>query len=73
MFHEEKIIDGLLHYRTMPDGEWTPYTAEQLTEKIEKMKAEHSEQIGRYAAMVRNRDRYIEELAAQIDGEDDWD
>ena len=31
MYHEEKIIDGVLCYRGLPDGEWEPYTLEALT------------------------------------------
>jgi hypothetical protein len=34
MFHEEKIIKGILHWRSIPNGEWTPYTAEQMTKKF---------------------------------------
>jgi hypothetical protein len=31
MYHEEKVINGVLCWRGSPDGEWTPYTAEGLT------------------------------------------
>jgi hypothetical protein len=31
MYYAEKVINGLLHYRYTPDGEWLPMTAEQLT------------------------------------------
>ena len=34
MYHEEKEIDGVLHWRGTPDGEWTPYTDKQLTAKL---------------------------------------
>jgi hypothetical protein len=33
MYHEEKIIDGVLHWRGTPDEEWIAYTIEQLTSK----------------------------------------
>jgi hypothetical protein len=36
MYHAEKIINGILHWRGTPDGEWIPYTLEQLTEKLKK-------------------------------------
>jgi len=31
MYYEEKIVDGILCYRETPDGEWIPFTVEQLT------------------------------------------
>jgi hypothetical protein len=31
MYHEEKIIDGVLCNRGTPTGEWKPYTPEALT------------------------------------------
>lgn len=34
MYHEEKIIDGVLCWRGTPRGEFIQYTAEELTQKI---------------------------------------
>jgi hypothetical protein len=34
MYYAEKIIDGVLSYRTSPDDEWTPFTANQLTARL---------------------------------------
>ena len=31
MYHEEKVINGVLCWRGTPDGEWEQYTAESLT------------------------------------------
>ena len=31
MYYEESVIDGMLCHRGTPDGEWIPFTAEQLT------------------------------------------
>lgn len=31
MYYEEKVIDGILHLRGMPNGEWEPMSPEQLT------------------------------------------
>jgi hypothetical protein len=31
MYHEEKVINGVLCWRGTPDGEWKQYTAEALT------------------------------------------
>jgi hypothetical protein len=33
MFHEEKIINGVLHWRSTPDSLFKPFTAEQMTTK----------------------------------------
>ena len=38
MYHEEKVIDGILCWRGTPDGEWTKYSAKKLTEIIIKQK-----------------------------------
>lgn len=38
MFYEEKVIDGVLHYRTSPNGDWRAKTAEQLTEMLETLR-----------------------------------
>jgi len=40
MYYEEKIIDGVLHFRTTPNGEWFFKTASQLTETITTLRAE---------------------------------
>lgn len=31
MFHEEKMINGALHWRNTPDALWTPYSATELS------------------------------------------
>jgi hypothetical protein len=33
MYYEEKIIDGILHWRNSPDAEFTACTVEELTRK----------------------------------------
>lgn len=38
MFREEKIIKGILHYRTSPNSDFKPYTLENLTNKVEMLK-----------------------------------
>lgn len=38
MYKQEKIIDGVLHYKNTPDGEWKEYSKEQLTERVIKYK-----------------------------------
>lgn len=34
MYHEEKVIDGVLCWRGTPDGEWTQYTLQALTSAL---------------------------------------
>ncbi len=33
MYYEESIIDGVLHWRGTPDGEWRSFTPEQLADR----------------------------------------
>ncbi len=42
MYHEEKVINGVLHYRSKPRGEFIAYTAEQLTNQISDLKSKLS-------------------------------
>ena len=34
MFHEEKLISGVLHWRNTPDGKWIARTPEQLSQRV---------------------------------------
>lgn len=34
MYYEEQVIDGILHWRSTPDGKWEAFTAGQLTRKL---------------------------------------
>lgn len=36
MFYQEKIINGVLHFRNTPDGKWIEMSKEQLTKIISK-------------------------------------
>ena len=36
MYLQEKIIDGVLHYRTRPDDEFVPYTLKDMAGKYEE-------------------------------------
>lgn len=40
MYYEEKIINGVLHYRTTPNGLFKPYTIEEMTAKWNEVQAE---------------------------------
>lgn len=34
MYHEENVIDGVLCWRSTPNGEWIKYSDRQLTDKL---------------------------------------
>ena len=34
MFYEEQIINGVLMFRHTPDGEWVPYSIEDMSKRI---------------------------------------
>lgn len=36
MYHEEKVINGILCYRSTPNGEWEEYSKEWMTKIILK-------------------------------------
>lgn len=40
MYYEEKVVDGILHYRTHPDVEFIPFSIEALTNKYLMAKEE---------------------------------
>ena len=41
MFLEEKVIDGVLHYRTTPSEEFQPYNLKQLTHRLVKLREKY--------------------------------
>jgi|ERR1043166_2578251 hypothetical protein len=34
MYYEERLIDGVLHWRGTPDGEWVAVSAERLSSRV---------------------------------------
>ena len=44
MYREEKIINGILHYRTNTNGDFKPCTLQYLTNKIEMLKEMEKQQ-----------------------------
>lgn len=38
MYYEEKLIDGVLHWRGTPDGEWQPMSPEKLTALVQELR-----------------------------------
>lgn len=39
MYYDEQIINGVLHWRGTPNGEWIPKNLHQLTERIVELEA----------------------------------
>ena len=37
-FYEEKVINGALHWRHDEDGPWIPFTTQELTQKLVKLR-----------------------------------
>lgn len=44
MYYEEKMIDGIMHYRTNPEGEFTPYDLKELSRRYADLKEERAVQ-----------------------------
>lgn len=40
MYFEEKFINGILHFRTSPDGQWRAFSLEDLSGKYESERRE---------------------------------
>lgn len=34
MYYAEKIIDGVLHFKTTPNGKWKEFSKQSLTDRI---------------------------------------
>lgn len=34
MYYTEKVINGILHYKTTPTGKWKPVSIEELTRRV---------------------------------------
>lgn len=49
MYYEEKLIDGVLHCRGTPDGEWTPFTLAMY----ERRRVQDAKRLERLEAALR--------------------
>jgi len=36
MYYAEKMINGILHYKNTPNGEWKPKSIESLSDRVVK-------------------------------------
>jgi hypothetical protein len=39
MYYDEQVINGVLCHRGTPNGKWIPFTVEQLTARLQELKA----------------------------------
>lgn len=58
MFYEEKMIDGVLHWRGTPTGDWQPVSPRELAEKIDILRTRLAESEARAVAAEANDRRY---------------
>jgi hypothetical protein len=65
MYHDEKIIDGILHHRRTPDGPWVPYTLRGLTAIVVDRNAEIAGRDAEIARLQADRDVY-RSIAARL-------
>jgi hypothetical protein len=75
MYYEEKLINGLLHWRGTPDGEWVPVSAERLSSRVVKTETWRREPANVEADDLRDlRDMFaafaLEGVMASKDGGD---
>ena len=49
MYYDEKVINGILHWRNTPDGNWIPFSSFQLTKMYLKAKEDYQGEIERQA------------------------
>lgn len=47
MYYEERLINGLMCWRGHPDGAWTVYTLEELSERYNSLNLHYSKVLGR--------------------------
>ena len=51
MYYDEQVINGILCHRTLPNGEWIPFTPEQITQKFVQAKERISQLVNEIEEM----------------------
>ena len=59
MYYDEKVIDGILHCRGTPKGEWRPVSSDELNRKLIECKAQ--------LAILRSSRKACEEYHKEYD------
>lgn len=55
MYHEEKLIDGRLKFRSSPDGEWQEYSYAKLSLKYVEMEKDRDDLQRRFNELAGER------------------
>lgn len=55
MYYDECLINGVLHCRTTPNGEWVPVSSANLTTRLQEAEALND----RYRRLVRELERVV--------------
>ena len=66
MYHEEKVINGVLCWRGTPDGEWQKYTPEALTIALTSERARNGNPVLR--AELEKVAGDLNKLRARVEG-----
>ena len=51
MYYEERVIQGFLHWRDTPEGDWQPFTKAMLQQRIDEVQDRASESQSRLQAL----------------------
>jgi len=74
MYYEEKVINGILHCRYLPDDEFKPMTPEQITKRFEEKSRLLEAQVvpttvaageNPYEEILKHREKYIKAFIAE--------
>ena len=66
MYYEEKLIDGILHWRGMPDGGWRPIPLEKLGERVVTAEAFRAAVAAALAALCAEMASMVVSLPAEF-------
>lgn len=76
MDYDESVIDGILHYRTTPDGKWKSFSLVSMTDKYisdQLLINNFRSQVDQFIAdghQENNKIGHIEQLIKQMQGVD---
>ena len=65
MYDEEKMIDGIMHFKTMPNSEFRPIGLKQLSLRYQELKSRLME--ATTDLEVISNEELIEELTRRLD------
>ena len=77
MYYEEQVINGILHWRSSPDGEWKPCRPEEITTRLLEAKSKSDALTAQLETCEHERNhaakghRGLEAQLAAVEGERD--